>query len=125
MASVLFQDKGRPRPVLDSSSGPVVTEALMPESPPEFPHHLPSAGTANPQENERVPHVQDFVSNAANTPGLACFLCGRYSSLAEEQLGLWAKRLVLDGQFLLGIVNRMQQNQIPVALLPMTNDRQL
>lgn len=67
LVSVLFQDKGWSRPVLDSSPGPVITEALMPESPAKFPHHLPSAGTANPQENERVPHVQDFVSSATRS----------------------------------------------------------
>lgn len=61
--SVPFQDKGWPCPVLDGSSGPVLTEALMPESPSKFPDHLPSASTADPQENERVPHIQDFLSH--------------------------------------------------------------
>lgn len=64
LSFVSFQDKGWPRPVLDGSSGPVITEALMPESPSKFPHDIPSASTANPQEDERVPHVQDFLSQS-------------------------------------------------------------
>lgn len=64
LSFVSFQDKGWPRPVLDGSSGPVITEALMPESPSKFPHDIPSASTANPQENERVPHVQDFLTQS-------------------------------------------------------------
>lgn len=48
LVSVSFQDKGWPRPVLDGSSGPVITEALMPESPAKFPNNVPSASAANP-----------------------------------------------------------------------------
>lgn len=34
----------------------------MPESPSKLPDDLPSPSTANPQENERVPHIQDFLA---------------------------------------------------------------
>lgn len=36
----------------------------MPESPAKFPDDLPSPSTANPQENERIPHIQDFLNTA-------------------------------------------------------------
>lgn len=33
----------------------------MQESPPKFPNNVPSPSTANTQEDERVPHIQDFL----------------------------------------------------------------
>lgn len=59
---LLFQDKRWPCPILDGPPCPVLTEALMQESSPKFLDDVSSLSTANPQENERVPHVQDFLA---------------------------------------------------------------
>lgn len=75
---LLFQDKRWPCPVLDCPQSSVLIEALMPESPSKFPDNLPSPSTANPQENERVPHVQDFLSNATHLS------VAEYGLLAKE-----------------------------------------
>lgn len=56
----------------------------MPESPSKFPDNLPSARTANPQENERVPHIQDFLSNAT----WSCFLCSRINLPGKGVAGI-------------------------------------
>ncbi|XP_063271636.1 WD repeat and SOCS box-containing protein 2 isoform X1 [Prinia subflava] len=56
-----LQDQGWPRPVLDSPEGPLVTQALVPQSPAHLPHHLPGAGAAHSQEAEGIPHLPDFL----------------------------------------------------------------
>ena len=69
-------DERWPCLVLDSSPGPVLTEALMQESPPKFPDNVSSPSTANPQEDERVPHVQDFLAVPAPPPPAAAAVQG-------------------------------------------------
>lgn len=56
-----LQDQGWPRPVLDGAEGPLIAQALVPQSPAHLPHDLPGAGAAHSQEAEGIPHLPDFL----------------------------------------------------------------
>lgn len=81
--SYCHRDKRWPCPILDGSPSPVLTEALMQESPPTFPDYVSSPSTANPQEDERVPHLQDFLA----VPAARLLQQTQYQGLARMEPG--------------------------------------
>lgn len=62
---VLLQDQGWPRPVLDRSKGPLITEALVPQGSAHLPHNIPGPGAPYSQEAEGIPHLPDLLKQDA------------------------------------------------------------
>lgn len=59
---VSLQDQRWPRPILDGSQGPLITQALVPQSPAHLPDDVPGPCTPHSQEAEGVPHLPDLLS---------------------------------------------------------------